>query len=100
MDVPFAAFFLGAIVWAVFIAMAPRSEALRNGALLCGSVLFSLAIVEVCFYYVTKSQIIITRTVPEAWRVNAMGLGSLPVPNTATEFKEFLDGRPDRRRNV
>ena len=92
MDAPFAAFFLGAIAWAVFIAMPPRSESLRNGALLCGSVLFSLALVEACFYYVTKSQIIITRTVPEAWRLNAMGLGSLPVPNTATEFKEFLDG--------
>jgi hypothetical protein len=94
MDAPFIAFFLVASAWAIAIALLTRSEFLRYGALLCSSALFSLAAVEGCLYEVSKSQIIITRTSPEAWRRYATGLGSLPVPNTATEFKEFLDGRP------
>jgi hypothetical protein len=93
MDAPFGALLLAASAGAIAIAVLFRSESLRGGALLCGSVLFSLAVVEACLYCVTKSQIIITRTTPEAWRLNAMGLGSFPVPNTATEFKEFLNGR-------
>jgi len=93
MEAPLVAFFLAASAWAVAIAVLSRRELLRNGALLCSSVLFCLAMVETGLYYVSKSQIIVTKTFPEAWRQNAMGLGSLPVPNTSTEFKEFIDGR-------
>jgi hypothetical protein len=93
MDAPFVPFFLLASAWAITIAVVSRAESFRNGAVLCGSILFSLAVVEACLYYATKSQVIITRTTTEAGRRNAMGLGSLPTPNTATEFKEFLNGR-------
>ena len=94
MDAPFIAFFLVANAWAIAIAVLARNESLRNGAILCSSVLIGLAVVETCLYYVTKSQVIITQTVPRrvapkcrwAWIL-------LPVPNTVTEFKEFLDGR-------
>jgi hypothetical protein len=92
-DAPFVALFLVASAWAFAIALLSRREALRRRALLCSSVLLSLAVLETCMYYVSKSQIIITRTNPEAWRRNAVDVGSMPVPNTATEFKEFLDGR-------
>jgi hypothetical protein len=94
MEAPFVVFFLVASAWAIAIAVLARRESARNGALLCGSMFFCLAIVETCLYCVSKSQIIVTQTVPHTWRRNAMGLGSLPVPNTVTEFKEFLDGRP------
>jgi hypothetical protein len=93
MDAPFIVFFLVASMWAITIAVLCRPESLRKGAVLCGSVLFCLAIVETCLYVLTKSQIIITRTSSQAWRRNAMGMGDFPVPNTETEFKEFLDGR-------
>ncbi|MGO9057689.1 MAG: hypothetical protein ACLQU2_09945 [Candidatus Binataceae bacterium] len=94
MDAPFIVLFLVAGAWATAIAVLGRRESLRNGALLCGSVLLSLAAVETCLYYVTRSQVIITKTVPPQWRRNAAGLDLLPVPNTVTEFREFLDGRP------
>jgi len=93
MDAPFAACFLVASAWTITIAALSRSDSLRKSALLCGSVFFSLFVVESCCYYITRTQIIITRTTPEAWRQNTMDLGSFPVPNTATEFEEFLDGR-------
>jgi hypothetical protein len=93
MEAPFVVFFLVASAWAMAIAALSRRVPLRNGALLCSSVLFCLAVVEICVYCVSKSQIIVTRTSPQAWRRDAMGLGPLPVPNTAIEFTEFLDGR-------
>jgi hypothetical protein len=93
MEAPLGAFFLVASAWALAIVALVRLRSLRNGALLIGSVLFCLAIVETSLYYVTRSQIIVTRTAPRAWRRNAMGLGSLPIPNTVTEFSEYLDGR-------
>ena len=93
MDAPFIAFFLIANAWAIAIAVLARNESLRNGAILCGSVLIGLAVVETCLYYATKSQVVITQTVPREWRRNAVGMDLLPVPNTVTEFKEFLDGR-------
>jgi hypothetical protein len=93
MDAPFVAFFLLASVWAIAIAALSRPEALRKCALLCSSLLFCLAVIETCLYHISKSQIIITRTTPQAWLHNARGLGSAPVPNTATKFREYLDGR-------
>ncbi|MGA6973726.1 MAG: hypothetical protein WBY93_19010 [Candidatus Binatus sp.] len=93
MEAPFIAFLLVASIWAVAITLLARSEFLRNGALLCSSVLLSLTGVETCAYYVAKSQIIVTKTTPEEWRQTATSIGALPVPNTATEFKEFLDDR-------
>src|SRR5277367_1871828 len=93
MEAPFIVFLLVAGAWAVAIALLARSEFLRNGALLSSSVLLSLAGVETCAYYVAKSQIIVTKTVPEEWRQASTSIGALPVPNTATEFKEFLDDR-------
>jgi hypothetical protein len=93
MEAPFAVFFLLASAWAIAIAVMSRREPLRSGALLCSSVLFCLALVETCLYWVGRPQIIVTQTFPQAWRRNAPGLGSLPMPNTATEFKEFIAGR-------
>jgi hypothetical protein len=92
-EAPFIVFLLVAGTWAVAIALVARSEFLRNGALLCSSVLLSLTGVETCAYYVAKSQIIVTETIPEEWRQASTSIGALPVPNTATEFKEFLDDR-------
>ena len=77
MDAPFIAFFLVANAWAIAIAVLSRNESLRNGAILCGSVLIGLAVVETCLYYATKSQVIITQTVPREWRRNAVGLDSV-----------------------
>ena len=93
MEAPFIIFFLLGSAWTVAIAWLFRSESLRNGALLCGSVLLSLTAVEACMYFATKSQIIVTKTAPKAWRRSVASLGNLPAPNTATEFREFLDGR-------
>src|SRR5580658_3624624 len=67
MDAPFVAFFLLASVWAIAIAALSRPEALRKCALLCSSLLFCLAVIETCLYHISKSQIIITRTTPQAW---------------------------------
>ena len=93
MDVPFVVFFLVACAWTTTIALLSHSELLRNGALMCGSVLFSMAVVETCIYYANRSQIIITRTIPIEWRENETDVGSLPGPNTTTAFEEFLGGR-------
>lgn len=93
MEAPFVVFFLVASAWAIAIALLSRSEVIRNGALLCGSALFSMAIVETCMYFVNRSQIIITRTIPVEWRRNETGIGSSPVPNTTIVFKESLGGR-------
>ena len=92
MEAPLIPFFVVASGSAFAIARLMRREVLRNCALLCGSVLFSLAVVETGFYYATKSDIVITETLPQTWRRNVAGLDLLPIPNTATEFKEFLDG--------
>ena len=93
LEVPFAAFFLTASAWTIAIALLARAEAGRNRALLCSSVFFCLAVIETTVYFVARSQIIITKTTPATWRRNASDIGSLPVPNSTTEFREFLDGR-------
>ena len=92
-EAPFIVFFLVACAWAITIALLSSSELLRNGALICSSVLFSMAVVETCMYYANRSQIIITKTIPVEWRGNETDIGSLPGPNTTTAFEEFLDGR-------
>ena len=91
--VPFAALFLTASAWAIAIALLTRADATCNRALLCGSVFFCLAIFEITLYIAGSSRIIVTRTIPTKWRRDANDIGALPVPNRATEFKEFLDGR-------
>ncbi|HEV3114742.1 MAG TPA: hypothetical protein VGY99_30010 [Candidatus Binataceae bacterium] len=93
MDAPFVIYFLVAGAWAIIIAVLSRREFLRKAALLCGSALFCLAVVETYVYYTTKSQVIITRTTQQAWRRDTMGFGDFPVPNMAIEFKQFLNGR-------
>jgi hypothetical protein len=93
MDAPFAAFFLTASVLAIAVAAFTRPETLRKAAVLCGSILFCLAIVESYLYFVTRSQIIITKTDPQAWPSDPMGLGFIFEPNTEIRFREFLDGR-------
>jgi len=93
MEVPFAAFFLTASAWTIAIALLAGAEATRSRALLCGSVFFCLAVIEITLYFVTRSQIIITETTPAKWRRDASDVGSLPVPNLAIEFREVLDGR-------
>ncbi len=91
--VPFVAFFLTASAWSIAIALLTRADATRNRAFLCGSVFFCLAMIEITLYFVGSSQIIVARTIPAKWRRAANDIGALPVPNRATEFKEFLDGR-------
>jgi hypothetical protein len=93
MEVPLAAFFLTASAWTIVIALRGRSEALRNFALLCSSVFFGMAVIESSLYFVARSQIIITKTTPATWRREVRDIGSLPIPNSATVFKEFVDGR-------
>src|SRR5260370_37178744 len=93
MDAPFVVFFLVASAWTITIALLSGSELLRNGALMCSSVLFSMAVVETCMFYANRSQIIITKTIPVEWRGAETDIGSLPGPNTTTAFQEFLDGR-------
>src|SRR5271165_178024 len=89
---PFVAFLLLASAWSLAILLF-RSESLSNCALLCSSLFFGLAIFEFCLFYVSKSEIIVTKTTPEMWRHLATDVGSLPNPNTATRLEEFLDGR-------
>jgi len=93
METPFVAFFLVSSAWTIAIALLARRDAMRNGALVCSSVFFCLAVIETSLYFVARSQIIIVKTTPATWRRDTIDIGSLPVPNTATEFKEFLDGR-------
>ena len=90
--VPFAVFFLTASAWTIAIALLARTDATRNRALLGGSVLFCLAMIEVALYFVAKSQIIVTKTTPAKWRRDVSDIGSLPIPNLTTEFREFLNG--------
>jgi len=90
---PLVAVLLLASVWSLGPALLFRSESLRNCALLCSSLLFGLAVFEFCMFFVSKSEIIVTKTTPEVWRQLATDVGSLPIPNTATRFEEFLDGR-------
>src|SRR5277367_42789 len=92
-DIPFVAYLLIASAWTFLIVMLARWEAVRNGALLCSAVLFSLAVTEIAAYYATRSQIILTKTPPTSWRRNVTGIGYMPIPNMATEFKETLNGR-------
>jgi hypothetical protein len=93
MEAPFAVFFLTASAWPIAIVLLARAEAVRSFALLCSSVLFCTAVIETSSYLVARSQIIITKTTPGRWRRDAGDIGSMPVPNSETEFREFLNGR-------
>ena len=90
---PLVAVLLLAGTWSLGAALLSRFESLRNCALFGSSLLFGLAIFEFCMFYVSKSQIIVTKTTPEVWRQFATDVGSRPIPNTAIRFQEFLDGR-------
>jgi len=92
-EAPLVACLMLASMWAIAPALLFRSERLRSGALLCSSVLFSLAAIECVLFYALKPEVIVTKTVPETWRRNLAGVGFLPLPNTATRFEEFLDNR-------
>src|SRR5579862_4241049 len=94
-EAPFVVLFLVVSAWAITVAVLSRPEAIRNGALICGSVLFSLGIVETYMYFANRSKIIITRTEPVEWRRNQtdIDIGSRPVPNTTITFEEALGGR-------
>jgi hypothetical protein len=90
---PLVAVLLLAGAWSLGATLLSPSESVRNCALLCSSLFFGLAITEFCLFYVSKSEIIVTKTTPEVWRQPATDVGSLPIPNMATRFEEFLDGR-------
>src|SRR5271155_4100834 len=92
-EAPFIIYFLVAGAWGATIALLSRPEALRNGALICSSVFFSMALVETYMYFANRSEIIITRTIPIDWRQDETDIGSQPVPNTTTTFEEALGGR-------
>jgi hypothetical protein len=92
-EAPFIVYFLVASASSMTIALLSRPEILRDGALMCGSVLFSMALVETYTYYVNRPQIIITRTIPVEWRRDETGMGSQPMPNTTIKFEESLGGR-------
>src|ERR1700676_2330991 len=92
-EAPFVVYFLIASAWAIAIALLSRPEVLRDGALICGSVFLSMALVETYMYYANRSQIIITRTIPVEWRRDETDIGSQPVPNTTITFEESLGGR-------
>jgi hypothetical protein len=92
-EVPFSVILVAAGIAAFAIAVLARPEASRNLALFCGSLMFGLALLETSLYFVGRTRIIITKTIPETWRQKVAGLGSLPTPKTAIDFKEFLDGQ-------
>ena len=92
-EAPFVVYFLVAGAWATTIALLSGREVLRDGAVICASVFFSMAVVETGMYYANRSQIIITRTIPVEWRRDEADIGSQPVPNTTTTFEESLGGR-------
>ena len=92
MGAPFVMIVSG-IICAVAIIVISGIDVVGKIALACGSVLLGLSIIETCLYWATRSQTIITKTVPDDWRQDAMSIGPLPLPNTTTDFEEFLDGR-------
>jgi hypothetical protein len=92
-EVPFAAYFLAASAWTIGVVLLVPREAVRNGSLLCTSAFLCLAVIETSLYFVARSRIIIVKTTPATWRRNASDIGSLPIPNSTTEFREFLNGR-------
>ena len=69
------------------------AEPVRNLALLWSAVLFCVAMIETTVYVVGRSEIVITDTIPVTWRRDVRDIGSVPVPNSKTEFREFLNGR-------
>ena len=93
MDAPFVALFLVASASAIALAAVSRPETLRKAALLLGSVLFCLSVIEFYLYRTTRSQIIITKADPQACPSDPMGLGFIFEPNAKTRFREFLNGR-------
>jgi hypothetical protein len=92
-EVPFAAIFVTVGFGAFAFAVLARPETLRNVALFCASLMFGLALLETSLYFICRTRIIVTKTIPETWRQKVVGLGSLPIQKVAIEFKEFLDGQ-------
>lgn len=92
-EAPFIIFLVVAGGWAITFAAPRYPERFRKGALLCASVFLCLATLETALYYASRSQFIITRTSPEEWRMTAMGFADFPLPDSSTDFREFLDGR-------
>ncbi|MGH7840761.1 MAG: hypothetical protein ACREQT_04500 [Candidatus Binataceae bacterium] len=93
MDAPFITILFAASACALVIVLVARPDAVRKVALVCASAFLSLAMVETFMYYSTRTEVIITKTTPATWRRQVADIGSLPVPNTTTRFREFLDGR-------
>ena len=93
MDAPFIALFFFGSVAALAFTLLSRAKHLRDAGLLGSSVLFCLGILETSAYYTSKPHLVITDTTPRYWREDAASLGPLPLPATATRFKEFLDGQ-------
>jgi hypothetical protein len=93
MEAPFAAFLLAASAWTIVIVLLARSDLMRSRALLTSSIFFCMAVIETSLYLVARSQIIIVKTTPATWRREVSDVGSVPIPNSATVFREFLGGR-------
>src|SRR5215471_10646219 len=93
MGAPFVMILLSGIICAMAIIVISGVDVVGKIALACSSVLLGLSVIETCLYWGTRSQTIITKTVPDDWRQDAMSIGPLPLPDTTTEFKEFLGGR-------
>jgi hypothetical protein len=93
MGASFVTILLSGIICAMAIVVISDEDVVGKIALACTSVLLGLSVIEICLYRATRSQTIITKTVPDGWRQDAMTIGPLPLPNTTTEFEEFLDGR-------
>jgi hypothetical protein len=88
----FAVWLFAAGGTAIVVSSISRRESFRNVALALASIFVSLAILESFCYFVAKSKIIVVNTTPRTWRHDVAGLGAFPIPNTTTQFREFLDG--------
>src|SRR5215469_14495796 len=93
MSAPFVAILLSGSVCSIVITILSSADSVRKTALACSIMLLGLSVIEACLYFATRSQVIITETIPRYWRQDAMSIGPLPLPGTATEFREFLDGK-------
>ena len=87
------AILLRGVMCAMAIRVTSRGDLVAKVALACSSLLLGLCVIETSLYWATRSQTIITKTVPEDWRQDVMSIGPLPLPNTTIDFEEFLDGR-------
>jgi hypothetical protein len=90
MNAPFVGVLLSGSIFAMTAMIVSAVDIVRKAALVCSSLLLGLSVVEASMYFATRSQTIITETVPREWRQDAMSIGPLPLPTSAAQFKELL----------